>query len=173
MVPIRQSFLYTLSYGILKPHLAGRPFGTKYAWVYSLAECIEAHIIIAYLRAALVISPTRNSLSITCTGPGGFERALSKIGETRSAQSTVDETDLVEFVLTKSDRDSCAIAKAVTSAACQWKDSALWVRAMMVCCTTGGVTVVPEADIFGRHYLVRLGYCIACVGPVLIRVRLS
>lgn len=87
------------------------------------------------------------------SGVGGFERALADVGVICSLSPTAEESQLVQFVLREASKAPIRAAKAVCRTALQWKDCTLWTRAVLTCCATQGLAILPEQSAFSAAKL--------------------
>lgn len=81
------------------------------------------------------------------TGDKGLWHALADIKNITSPHGTSDETELIDFVLSRFSQDPGTVARAVTEIALIWHDAALWTRTVKTCCATEGLKTISEERI--------------------------
>lgn len=101
-----------------------------------------------YRRTVLVIWPKQKNFVVRYPGIQGLHWALVDVSAISSASPTAEQMELVEFVLCADMKNGAKVAKAVCRIALQWKDHATWTKAVLACCTTQGMTILPERDVF-------------------------
>ncbi|KAI0089278.1 hypothetical protein BDY19DRAFT_135115 [Irpex rosettiformis] len=98
-----------------------------------------------YHRTVLVIWPSSSNYNMLYSGDEGFTQALKDLqGITSHEGSNNDEIELIDFVLSKADKDPAAVAQAVTRVALQWNDAPLWNNTVKTCCVHKGLAILSE-----------------------------
>ncbi len=100
-----------------------------------------------YRRTVLVLWPSWSNFTVQYGGTGGILRAIAHVKSIETTEATSEQTELIDFVLSKGDQHFAAAADAVCEAALRWKSPDLWVRAVQACCTSLGVGVLPEEKV--------------------------
>ena len=77
-------------------------------------------------------------------GKHGFERACDELSEEVSPERPLEQTQLIEFILSKCTLDPKRAAETLCIVACDLEDANLWEKAIMACCPTLGVATISN-----------------------------